>query len=199
MMVPLKIQSVEDRMRKSRWQLSSFVGGLMVVLLGGVGVANVIAQDPAPDPARGQGRGRGGLGGPIVTAPGGGRGGRGAPAPIDAGGVQRRRLGLDTVIFTDAKGMTLYVYAKDTPGQSACDGTCAKNWPPLAAAADAQPTGDWTIVTRADGTRQWAHQGRPLYTFVKDTKPGDRTGDGVGGAWRAASPFVPYVRQTQKK
>jgi len=183
-------------MRKSWWKPLSFVGvGLTVALMvGGPGAAVADAQDPAPDPARGRGRGRGGLGAPIVDAPAS-RGGRGAPAPLDAPGVQRRRLDLDTVLFTDAKGMTLYVYQKDTPGVSACDGPCAANWPPLVAAADAQPTGDWTIVTRSDGTRQWAHLGRPLYTFVKDAKPGDRSGDGVGGAWRAATPFPPYVRQ----
>ena len=153
-------------------------------------------QEPAPAPARGRGRvgvpGGGIVGGPA--APGGRGAGRGAAAPLDPGGVVRRRLDLDTVIFTDAKGMTLYTYQKDAPGQSACSGPCATNWPPLAAAADATPSGDWTIVTRADGTRQWAHQGRPLYTFVKDTKPGERAGEGAGGgAWRAASPIVPYT------
>jgi predicted lipoprotein with Yx(FWY)xxD motif len=147
-------------------------------------------QDPAP--ARGRGRGRGAGTGGVAT---GGIGGRGAPAPIDPGGVQRQRLDLDTVLFTDAKGMTLYTYEKDSPGQSACTGPCATDWPPLVAAAAATPSGSWTIITRGDGTRQWAHMGRPLYTFVKDTKPGDRTGDKAGGgAWRAASPFVPYVR-----
>jgi predicted lipoprotein with Yx(FWY)xxD motif len=157
-------------------------------------------QKPAPgqeqEQGRGRGRGRGvGRGVEIGDAARGrgGRGGRGAAAPLDPAGVQRERLDLSTVIFTDAKGMTLYTFTKDTPGQSACTGQCAVNWPPLVAAADAQPTGDWTIVTRSDGTRQWAHLGRPLYTFVKDSKAGERSGDGAGGgAWRAASPFVPY-------
>ena len=182
-------------MRKSWWQQVSVVGAslTMALMLGGLDGTVASAQDPPQDPAPARGRGRGGLGGPIVAP--GGRGGRGAPAPLDPAGVQRRRLDLDTVLFSDAKGMTLYVYAKDTPGVSACEGSCATNWPPLAAAADAQPTGDWTIVTRTDGTRQWAHLGRPVYTFAKDAKAGDRTGDGVGGSWRAASPFVPYVRQ----
>ncbi len=174
-----------------------FVGTLVLGLVVGLPVymfeAAIAAadQDQAPqDPAPARGRGRG------IGIPGAaGRGARGAPAPIDPGGVQRQRLDLDTVLFTDAKGMTLYTYQKDTPGQSACSGPCVTNWPPLAAAADATPSGSWTIITRADGTRQWAHMGRPLYTFAKDTKPGDRAGDNAGGgAWRAASPFVPYVR-----
>jgi predicted lipoprotein with Yx(FWY)xxD motif len=32
----------------------------------------------------------------------------------------------------------------------------------------------------------WAYEGWPLYLWVKDTKPGDVTGDGVGGVWHAA-------------
>ena len=175
------------------------LGLAIVVAASGLGQTILAAQDPPatqdPAPARGRGRGFGGIAGPGTDAGRGGRGGRGAAAPLDPAGVQRKRLDLDTVIFTDAKGMTLYTYQKDTPGQSACAGGCATSWPPLAAAADATPSGDWTIIKRADGTSQWAHQGRPLYTFVKDTKPGERTGEGVGGgAWRVASPFVPYVR-----
>ena len=85
--------------------------------------------------------------------------------------------------------MTLYTFAKDQPGVSNCNDMCAKNWPPLAAAADAKPMGDWTVVTRADGSKQWAYKGRPLYTWIKDGKPGDATGDNMGqGAWKIALP-----------
>ncbi len=55
---------------------------------------------------------------------------------------------------------------------------CAANWPPLKAAADAKLTGDYTIIMRADGTKQWAYKGRPLYTWKNDKKPGDITSDG---------------------
>jgi predicted lipoprotein with Yx(FWY)xxD motif len=54
------------------------------------------------------------------------------------------------------------------------------------AGADAKATGDWSVVTRDDGTKQWAYNGKPLYLWVKDQKPGDRTGDGVQGVWRVA-------------
>jgi len=90
-------------------------------------------------------------------------------------------------ILTDSRGMTLYTWDNDkTPGQSSCTGNCIKNWPALTAAADAKPMGDWTVVTRDDGTKQWAYKGKPLYTFVKDTKPGDNTGDNVGNTWHTA-------------
>ena len=104
-------------------------------------------------------------------------------------GVHPMKVASGAMALVDAKMMTLYSFTKDTAGVSNCYDNCAKNWPPLMAAADAKPMGDWTIVTRKDGTRQWAYEGVPLYTWIKDTKPGDATGDGVGnGAWTVAAP-----------
>jgi len=88
----------------------------------------------------------------------------------------------------DAKSMTLYVFDRDAAGKSNCSGPCATNWPPLAAAADAEASGDWSIVKREDGGMQWAYKGKPLYTWSKDTKPGDVTGDGVNNVWHIAAP-----------
>jgi len=85
-------------------------------------------------------------------------------------------------------GMTLYTFDRDTGGKSMCNGPCATNWPPLMAPAGASATGDWSIVTRDDGSRQWAHKGKPVYYWIKDSKPGDRTGDGVNNVWRLARP-----------
>ena len=87
-----------------------------------------------------------------------------------------------------ANGMTLYTFDKDAAGsgKSVCNGPCATNWPPLMAGADAKPSGDWTVITRDDGAKQWAYKGKPVYTWVKDAKPGDTTGDGfANGAWHA--------------
>lgn len=89
--------------------------------------------------------------------------------------------------LTNAAGMTLYTFDKDSAGKSACNGPCAANWPPLVAAAGADGKGDWSIVTRDDGSKQWAYKGKPLYTWAKDQKPGDKTGDGVANnAWHTA-------------
>lgn len=92
--------------------------------------------------------------------------------------------------LTSASGMTLYVYDKDVAGsgKSTCNGPCAANWPPLMAEADAKSAGDYTLVARDDGGKQWAYKGKPLYFWVKDTKPGDKTGDGVNNVWRVARP-----------
>jgi len=91
--------------------------------------------------------------------------------------------------LTDAKGMSLYTFDKDSGGKSACNGPCATNWPVVKAEASDQPSGEYTIITRDDGSKQWAYKGKPLYTFAKDQKAGDTTGDGfLNGAWHLAQP-----------
>lgn len=86
--------------------------------------------------------------------------------------------------------MTLYTFDRDPAGagKSVCNGPCATNWPPLMATAGASATGDYSIVTRDDGSKQWAFKGKPLYYWVKDSKPGDKTGDGFNNVWRIARP-----------
>ena len=86
-------------------------------------------------------------------------------------------------IMTNNAGMTIYTFDKDAGGKSACNGTCASNWPPLMAGADAKASGDWSIVTRDDGSKQWAYKGAPISTFSKDAKPGDTTGDKFKDVW----------------
>ena len=91
-------------------------------------------------------------------------------------------------MLEDSKGMALYTFANDkTPEKSACVGNCADTWPPLRPAADARPMGEWTIISRDDGSKQWAYKGKPIYLFKMDTKAGEASGEGRGnGAWQAA-------------
>jgi predicted lipoprotein with Yx(FWY)xxD motif len=103
------------------------------------------------------------------------------------GGVTVKTTSLGPTLV-DAKGMTLYTWGNDSiPGKSACNGQCAANWIPLAADASAAPAGDWTIITRDDGTKQWAYKGKPLYTYKSDSNAGDVTGNGRG-KWMVAKP-----------
>ncbi|MFG5383233.1 hypothetical protein [Yoonia sp. R2-816] len=89
--------------------------------------------------------------------------------------------------LTAANGMTLYTFDKDTTGVSNCDDNCAVNWPPyLPTAGEPASEDGLTVITRADGTQQWAKDGAPLYFWVGDTAPGDTNGDGVGGVWHIA-------------
>lgn len=100
-----------------------------------------------------------------------------------AGGAVRRggRLGTPAYLYADPAGMTLYTYAEDKlPSKSACVAECAKTSPPALVPAGAKPLGSWSVIKRDDGSQQWAYQGKPLYTSVKDEEAGDARGAGGG-------------------
>jgi predicted lipoprotein with Yx(FWY)xxD motif len=94
--------------------------------------------------------------------------------------------------LTGDKGMTLYVFTKDTADTSACSGSCATNWPPLTFASGAMiqgPTGamgTFATITRADGTMQVTYNHMPLYYFAGDSAAGDTNGQGKLGVWWVA-------------
>lgn len=89
-------------------------------------------------------------------------------------------------MMVDHKGMAVYTYDKDAGGKSMCSGTCADNWPPMMAPAGAKAEGAWTVIKRDDGKMQWAYDGKPLYNFKMDKKPGDKMGDGKMDMWHVA-------------
>jgi predicted lipoprotein with Yx(FWY)xxD motif len=88
----------------------------------------------------------------------------------------------------DAKGMSLYMFANDKDGKSACNAGCATAWPP--ATVTATPTAGpgldaskLSTLTRDDGKTQLVYNGHPLYTFAGDAAPGQAGGQGSGGIW----------------
>jgi predicted lipoprotein with Yx(FWY)xxD motif len=85
--------------------------------------------------------------------------------------------------MVDRTGRSLYVFDQDRPNVSTCYRACAKLWPPLLADLDTEPFEEFSITERADGARQWAWRGKPLYLWPSDKRPGDRTGDNVSGVW----------------
>ncbi len=96
--------------------------------------------------------------------------------------------------LTGDGGMTLYVFTPDSANTSTCSGGCAAAWPPftIGAGDTLEPgtgiSGSLTTFARDDGSLQVAHDGAPLYYFASDAKPGDTTGQGVGGKWFVAAP-----------
>lgn len=92
--------------------------------------------------------------------------------------------------LTNPAGMTLYTFDRDAAnsGRSVCNGPCGVNWPAFTPGSTTTAPDDWAIITRDDGSKQWAFKGKPLYTFAKDAKPGDKTGDGFNNAWHVARP-----------
>jgi len=89
--------------------------------------------------------------------------------------------------LVDAKGMTLYLFKKDSPGKSACAGPCVEKWPLYYREKVAVPAGvsaeDFGTIARDDGKRQTTYKGMPLYYFAGDKNPGDTAGQGIGGVW----------------
>jgi predicted lipoprotein with Yx(FWY)xxD motif len=101
-------------------------------------------------------------------------------------GVDVARTILGYVLVDARSGTALYKYTKDGKNKSACTGDCVRNWAPLKASAVAVARGDWTIVERGDGIRQWAYKGTPLYRYAGDLAPGDTRGhEADGKRWLA--------------
>lgn len=99
-------------------------------------------------------------------------------------------------ILVDGRGRTLYLFAKDTRGKSACAGQCAGFWPPLIASGKPLATAGAKAsllgtTKRPDGRLQVTYNHHPLYTFVKDVRKGLTNGeelDVFGAEWYALSP-----------
>ena len=108
-------------------------------------------------------------------------------AAASSSALKTTKIGGATVL-TNAKGFTLYWFAPDTPTTSKCNGSCATYWPPVKgpATAGAGVTGKLGTITRSDGSMQATYNGRPLYTYVADSAPGQAKGNGLnlnGGVW----------------
>ncbi len=93
-------------------------------------------------------------------------------------------------VLTDQAGKTLYFFAADASGKSACSGSCLDTWPVFYKETPTLSTsltaGDFTTITRDDGKKQTTFRGWPLYTFKSDAKAGDVLGDNVGKSWYVA-------------
>ena len=124
---------------------------------------------------------------PVVSAP---------PAAAMPSGPAAVNLGQTAALgsfLVDSKGMTLYLYTKDTPNTSTCYGSCASYWPALlTAGAPIAGTGVAASMlgttTRTDGTSQVTYKGWPLYYYASDHAAGDTTGENVKGVWFVITP-----------
>ncbi|PBC75898.1 putative lipoprotein with Yx(FWY)xxD motif [Streptomyces sp. TLI_235] len=99
-------------------------------------------------------------------------------------------------ILTDSQGRTLYLFEKDSPTMSACDGACAAAWPPLTTTGTPQPgagvnAADLGTIARADHSTEVTYHGHPLYYYAGDHNPGDTNGEGshaFGAGWYVLNP-----------
>jgi len=114
--------------------------------------------------------------------------GASSTAPAATGTALKTTTIGGTTVLTNAKGLTLYSFAPDTPAASKCYGSCAAYWPPVTgttAAGQGLP-GKVATIKRTDGTEQLTYNGHPLYTYIGDTAPGQAKGNNLnlnGGLW----------------
>lgn len=110
-----------------------------------------------------------------------------SPTPTPAPTVSVAESSLGKILVAASNKMTLYTYTKDTADTSNCYDACATAWPPLTLTgepvAGAGVTGKLGLTTRKDGQKQLTWNGKPLYFYNKDTKPGDVVGQNVGTVW----------------
>jgi predicted lipoprotein with Yx(FWY)xxD motif len=99
-------------------------------------------------------------------------------------------------MLVDSHGRTLYLFARDKKGKSACSGACAAYWPPLIAsgkphAVNGAKASLLGTTRRADGRLQVTYRHHPLYKYAGDAGRGQTNGQGLddfGGKWWVLSP-----------
>jgi predicted lipoprotein with Yx(FWY)xxD motif len=158
-----------DESVSSTVRLLARVQAAVSMVIGGVGVVSVLALALL-------GVGLANAGGPASAAV---HGTEVVLKTADIGGV---------TVLTNAQGLTLYLFASDTPTASKCTGSCAAYWPPLYGTPRAGPgvTGKLGTIRRPDGSLQATYDGHPLYTYIGDSGPGQATGNKLdlnGGYW----------------
>jgi predicted lipoprotein with Yx(FWY)xxD motif len=95
-------------------------------------------------------------------------------------------------ILVDGRGRTLYLYIKDRGTKSACEGRCARVWPPATVvgtptAGPGVVAAKLTTTRREDHSRQLVYNGHPLYTLSADVRAGQIGGEGFLGTWYVVS------------
>lgn len=157
--------------RRSRFVLSALAAvvlGMACGLSSNQGTASTPTPAPTPTPT------------PVVKT---------ASAMVD---------GKAMTILVGENGMTLYYYTPDKgTGKANCTGQCLTAWPPLLLPSGVdKPTGESGVtgtlgtVASSNGGMQVTYNGWPLYFWQKDAKPGDTTGQNVGGKWFVVPPDV---------
>jgi predicted lipoprotein with Yx(FWY)xxD motif len=109
--------------------------------------------------------------------------------PLPDGIVTEEIIPAGGQAFVDARGRTIYAYDGDIKADAracAVGADCTAQFQPLVAPQVATSLGDFTAISRPDGSRQWAYQSKPLYTYDGDEVRGDSKGRIVDPRWHVA-------------
>ena len=123
----------------------------------------------------------------------------GASASASASGsamVITTKAGSAGTFLTNGSGRTVYLWAKDGMGSSACSGACTALWPPVTTGGSPTVSGsakasDLGTITRSDGAKQVTYDGHPLYYYAGDSSTGQINGQGTdsfGAKWWLVAP-----------
>ncbi|HWK75910.1 MAG TPA: hypothetical protein VNQ81_16660 [Povalibacter sp.] len=148
-----------------------FVGTGAVVAATAVGYALLSSRADAGSPAAS------GSVAPIATPLGVTMQPLGKAQGYDLGKGTASAIVRDQIAYTGERGLTLYTWDRDPLGKASCVEECATRFKPFLANAAAKPFGDWSVIPREDGQKQWALKGKALYTYMKDVDPGSVGGD----------------------
>ncbi|MBX7199110.1 MAG: hypothetical protein K1X51_07000 [Rhodospirillaceae bacterium] len=103
-----------------------------------------------------------------------------APRPNIPPAFDVRQMGTGRMLVNYA-GFSVYAWDGDGPNKSNCTEACLKKWAPVLAAETSQPQGEWAIIQRSPGVRQWVFRKKPLYTYIADTRPKSMLGTDEAG------------------
>jgi predicted lipoprotein with Yx(FWY)xxD motif len=109
--------------------------------------------------------------------------------------VQKSAIGY---VLAEANHQVVYTYSKDSKGgKPTCTGACAETWLPATGTPEAGPadvfSGQFGLVTRANGVKQITYNGLPLY-LLKGAAGLATTGNGQGGVWHVVKMSASNIR-----
>jgi predicted lipoprotein with Yx(FWY)xxD motif len=102
--------------------------------------------------------------GPAVREPVG-------PPPNVPPGFAVAQVTTGRMLVTGDTKFAVYASDRDSAGRSKCTGACEQSWKPMLAPETAMPQGEWGIIERSPGVKQWTFRKKPLYTHIDDTHP----------------------------
>jgi len=103
-----------------------------------------------------------------------------SPPPMLPPGFAIKPTSIGRMLTTDLNE-SVYSFAADTARSAACTEECLVNWKPVSAPGLAREQGEWTLLERSPGERQWVFRGKPLYTYVLDTDSWSQEGSDIPG------------------